>query len=123
MNDFHKSIVERRMVNWGLSLGDSMAGNIAPGFRLFSANQVRTGASIPCLYGEADETDRVLRRLLDPQRRVLTLQYVLQPPIAERHRSLGLTNGSYYRLVDSAHIGFLKELKTLTKPRPFATRW
>jgi hypothetical protein len=112
MLKFVKVEIGRRMANWG----HAQAGGgsfTAPGFSMFASNDVREGPSIPILFGEADETDRVLRVLREAQRRVLELQYVHQPPVHERHRSLGLTNGAYYRLVESAHQDFWAKLKHL----------
>lgn len=112
VSDVIKREIARRMANWGYAQagGGSLT---APGFGMFVSNDVRAGPTIPILHGEAEETDIVLRRLHPPQRRVLELQYVSQPPVHARHRALGLTNGSYYRLVHSAHQTFWNELKNL----------
>jgi hypothetical protein len=115
-----KAEIGRRMANWGYAQADG--GSLtAPGFSMFVSNDVRAGPSIPVLQGEAEETDQVLRQLREPQRVALVLQHVSQPPIADRHRKLGLTNGAYYRLVTSAHRMFWNELKEL-RGKPWLSR-
>ena len=124
MDAFQKTIVERRMVNWGISIARFHGGGaIAPGFQLFRASQVRSGAIMPCLYGEAEETEIALSRLVLPQRRILTVQYVWAPPVVERFKALSLPQRSYYRLLEVASNGFLSQLKALRPARSFATRW
>jgi hypothetical protein len=120
-----KAIIERRMNNWGdaLARGQSIRSAMkgigaVRGFNLARSSAVFTGSSVPVLYGEAEETDLVLRKLREPQRRALELQYVHRPPVSQRHREMRLTNGAYYRLVGSAEREFLNCLKTFQNIPP-----
>ena len=106
--------IGRRVANWGywLASGGSPTG-MSLGFELFSSNEVREGNHIPILYGEAEETDKVMKTMNSAEWTVLVMQHISQPPIDQRYRSMGLKRDTYYRLVAAAHQKFSRELKKL----------
>lgn len=125
MDGLLKHEVERRVVNWGYATmggGDGFAGpQWSPMFALNRSSEVREGSRVPILYGEAEETDKVMRALLKPQSAVLQLQYLSPLPIIQKREILRLTNGAYYRLAEVAHKKFMNELRGLrAKPGFFA---
>lgn len=117
MDGLLKHEIERRVVNWGHAMlggGDGFAGpQWSPMFALNRSSEVREGSRVPILYGEAEETDKVLRSLLEPQSAVLQLQYLSPWPTMQKRQHMRLTNGAYYRLVEIAHKKFMSNLKTL----------
>lgn len=112
--------VGRRVSNWAMARaqGESIRSAMrrigtGGGFVLAGTSRVFTGTRIPVLYGEAEETEKVLTRLREPQRRALELQYLRALPVQQRAQEMGLTERTYYRLVDSAHVDFFRQLKSL----------
>lgn len=117
MDGLLKLEVERRVVNWGYAMaggGDGFGGpQWSPMFALNRSSEVREGSRVPILYGEAEETDKVMRALLQPQSAVLQLQYLSSLPTRQKREMLKLTNGAYYRLAEFAHKKFMRELRAL----------
>lgn len=114
--------IDRRMNNWAMAMaGGYRGGATAPGFMLAASNQVRQGSTVPILYGEADETAKVLAILSRPQFDVLCLHFVDRPPMHARYQVMKLTKGSYCRLVVSASKKFWKELNELKRKERFGT--
>lgn len=108
--------IDRRMNNWAMAMaGGYRGGATAPGFLLAASNQVRQGSTVPILYGEADETAKVLATLNRPQFDVLCLQFVDRPPVEMRYRLMRMTRQTYYRFVDVASKKFWKELNELKR--------
>jgi len=62
MDELVRVEVTRRVNNWSMAnQALPTGGGWAPGFRLCASSAVRSGNIIPVLYGEADETNKVMR--------------------------------------------------------------
>lgn len=108
--------IGRRMNNWAMAMVSGYAGGgTAPGFNLMMSNEVREGSTIPVLYGEAEETAKILNALTRPQFDVLCLHFVDRPTMHLRYAVMKLKRDSYYRLVDSASKKFWSELNALKR--------